>query len=50
MYEFNGIIIANMISSSFFWLARERGLKTKTTESIVRGYWGVMGSARDSEF
>ena len=38
MYELNGIVVANMISSSCICPAWERGLKTKTTESIADGY------------
>ncbi|KAG5606289.1 hypothetical protein H5410_027781 [Solanum commersonii] len=43
------IVVANTILSSCFWLARERGFKTKTIESIVGGYWVVVGSAQESE-
>ena len=39
MYELNGIGVANTISSQCFWLARERGRKTKTTKLIAGGIW-----------
>ena len=38
MYELNGIVFANMISPSCLWFTQNKGLKTKTTESIVGGY------------
>ncbi|KAG5577370.1 hypothetical protein H5410_057504, partial [Solanum commersonii] len=42
-------VVANTILTSCFWLARERGFKTKITESMVCGYWVVIGSARESK-
>ncbi|KAG5571282.1 hypothetical protein H5410_061048, partial [Solanum commersonii] len=44
LFELNGIVVANTISSLCFWLVRERGFKTKITKSIACGYWVVMGS------
>lgn len=46
MYKFNGNVVANMILPSCIWLAREQGLKTKNTESIIGGYWVAVGLAR----
>ncbi|KAG5615904.1 hypothetical protein H5410_015728 [Solanum commersonii] len=37
------IVVANTISSSCFWLARERGFKTKTTKLMACSYWVVVG-------
>ncbi|KAG5631829.1 hypothetical protein H5410_003546 [Solanum commersonii] len=42
-------MVANATLPSCFWLAQERGFKTKITELIVCGYWVFMGSARESE-
>ncbi|KAG5586400.1 hypothetical protein H5410_046834 [Solanum commersonii] len=38
VFELNGIVVANTISSSCSWLARESGFKTKTTKLIACGY------------
>ncbi len=37
MVELNEIVVANTISPLCFWLARERGRKTKTTKLIAGG-------------
>ncbi|KAG5580076.1 hypothetical protein H5410_050703 [Solanum commersonii] len=37
------------VANTILWLARERGFKTKITESMVCGYWVVMDSTRESE-
>lgn len=50
MYELNGIIAENMISSSCLWLARERCLIKKTNKSIACDYWIDVGSTRESEW
>ncbi|KAG5606011.1 hypothetical protein H5410_027503, partial [Solanum commersonii] len=47
MFELNGIVVVNTISSYCFWLARERDFKSKTTKSIAGGYWVVIGLARE---
>ena len=49
MYELNGIIVANTISSSCLWLTSEKGINTTTTESLACGYWVDMGSARETK-
>ncbi|KAG5605903.1 hypothetical protein H5410_027395, partial [Solanum commersonii] len=32
-------VVANTTLTLCFWLAREKGFKTKITESMVGGYW-----------
>ena len=51
MYEYNGVVVANMISPLCLWLPRERegGLKTKTIESIAGGYWFDVRSAQENK-
>ncbi|KAG5615533.1 hypothetical protein H5410_015357, partial [Solanum commersonii] len=46
--ELNEIVVANTISALCFWLARERGRKTKTTKLIACGSGLTRGSARES--
>ncbi|KAG5615191.1 hypothetical protein H5410_015015, partial [Solanum commersonii] len=43
------IVVANATLPSCFWLARERGFKTKITELMACGYWVVMGSSEENE-
>ena len=47
MYEFNRIVVINIISPFCLWPARERGIKTKTNESIAGDSWVEVGSARE---
>ena len=47
--ESNKVAVENITSYMSFWLARERGCETKTTELMADGSRSTWGLAQESE-